>query len=195
MQREQQPLRLVPVSGAPQSSDVPAFDVLFRDHYAFIHRTLRALGVDPAAVDDAAQEVFLVVHRRLDRYDGRAPPRAWIFGIARRVAHDFRRKGRRLQARLSLVEESRSVPTPEHQLTQRQAVARLERYLDTLGEVRRAVFVLCEIEEMTAPEVATALELKLNTVYSHLRKARLALERAMAGERSPEKLGSHATEP
>ncbi|MBA3544964.1 MAG: RNA polymerase sigma factor [Nannocystis sp.] len=163
---------------------MPTFDVLFREHYAFIHRTLRALGVDPTAVDDAAQEVFLVVHRRLGDYDGRASARAWIFGIARRVAHDFRRKDRRLQARLTLVEDTRSVATPEHQLAQQQVVTRLNRHLDTLNEIRRAVFVLCEIEEMTAPEVAAALDIKLNTVYSHLRKARLTLERAMAGERT-----------
>lgn len=182
MQRERQPFRLLAGSEAPSGPGLPAFDVLFREHYAFIHRTLRALGVDPTAVDDAAQEVFLVVHRRLGDYDGRAAARAWIFGIARRVAHDARRKHGRQQARLSLVEDTRSVPTPEHQLAQQQAVTRLERYLDTLDEVRRAVFVLCEIEEMTAPEVAAALDIKLNTVYSHLRKARLGLERVMAGE-------------
>jgi RNA polymerase sigma-70 factor (ECF subfamily) len=183
VQREGQYLRLVGPAEAPSS---PGFNALFSEHYAFVHRTLRALGVEPMAVDDAAQEVFLVVHRRLGDYDGRAPVRAWIFGITRRVAHDFRRTVRRQQARLSLIEDRRSVPTPEHHLTQQQAVAQLERYLDSLGEIRRAVFVLCDIEEMTAPEVATALGIKLNTVYSHLRKARLAVERAMTSERPRE---------
>lgn len=184
MQRQPRHLRAL---DDPAPAGAPVFDAVFREHYPFVHRTLRALGVDPSAVDDAAQEVFVVVHRRIGDYDGRAPIRAWIFGIARRVAHDFRRTHRRHQARLSLVEDTRSVPTPEHQLTQRRAVTRLERYLDTLNEVRRAVFVLCEIEELTAPEVAAALDLKLNTVYSHLRKARVGLERALEG--------SDATEP
>lgn len=189
MQRPRQHLRLVEPADA--TAPPPVFEALFRDHYAFVHRTLRALGVEPTAVDDAAQEVFLVVHRRIADYDGRAPARAWIFGIARRVARDFRRKVRRQQARMSLIEDPRSVPTPEHHVTQQQAVARLERFLDTLDEVRRAVFVLCEIEEMTAPEVATALGIKLNTVYSHLRKARLGLERATAGERTKEGRGGN----
>ncbi len=159
----------------------PPFATLFREHYAFVHRSLRGLGVAAEAVEDAAQEVFLVIHRRLADYDGRASIRAWAFGIARRVAHDFRRSHQRQQHRLSLVTDHRQVPTPELQVSQQRALATVDAYLDTLDEVRRAVFVLCEVEGMTAPEVAAALEIKLNTVYSHLRKARLSLERALGG--------------
>lgn len=169
------------VSGA----DPLGFDAIFRAHYPFIHRTLRALGVDASVVDDAAQEVFLVVHRRLGEYDGRAAIRAWIFGIARRVAHDFRRGARRRAARLVMIDDHRQVPTPEQQLTQRDAITVIRDFLDTLPELRRAVFVLMELEEMTAPEVASTLDIKLNTVYSHLRKARLGLERVTASGVTP----------
>jgi RNA polymerase sigma-70 factor (ECF subfamily) len=174
------PLRVLgpdaPGSDAPGS----AFDAAFREHHDFVHRTLGALGVDPDALEDAAQDVFVVVHRRLPDYDGRVPIRGWIFGITRRVAHDARRSSRRRRARLALVEDSRSVPTPEHQLSQRHAVAFIAGFLDTLSEIRRAVFILCDLEEMTAPEVAANLGIKLNTVYSHLRKVRRALELAAA---------------
>ncbi|MBL8971250.1 MAG: sigma-70 family RNA polymerase sigma factor, partial [Myxococcales bacterium] len=122
------PLRVVDPAGPPDS----AFDLAFREHYAFVHRTLCALGVDPGAVDDAAQEVFMVVHRRLADYDGRVPIRGWIFGITRRVAHDVRRSSQRRRARIALVEEPRSVPTPEHQLSQRHAVAFIAGFLATL---------------------------------------------------------------
>lgn len=185
------PLRVVDPAGPPDS----AFDLAFREHYAFVHRTLCALGVDPGAIDDAAQEVFMVVHRRLADYDGRVPIRGWIFGITRRVAHDVRRSSQRRRARIALVEEPRSVPTPEHQLSQRHAVAFIAGFLATLNEVRRAVFILCELEEMTAPEVAANLGLKLNTVYSHLRKARCSLELAAARLRDDREGGaSHGTQ-
>jgi len=175
--------------GAPSG-----FDAAFRDHYAFVHRSLCALGVDSAAVDDVAQEVFLVVHRRLADYDGRVPIRGWIFGITRRVARDARRSSQRLTARLALVEDSRSVPTPEHQLSQRHAATFIAGFLATLSEIRRAVFILCELEEMTAPEVAANLGLKLNTVYSHLRKVRLSLEQAAAKLRVREGGPGHGTQ-
>lgn len=171
------PLRAL---GSIEPGAASDFDAAFREHYAFVHRSLHALGVDSAAVEDVAQEVFLVVHRRLADYDGRVPIRGWIFGITRRVAHDARRSSRRRSARLALVEDSRNVPTPEHQLSQRHAAAFIADFLATQSEIRRAVFILCELEEMTAPEVAANLGLKLNTVYSHLRKVRHSLELAAA---------------
>ena len=87
--------------GTLSSLDAPALlsldssiDVatVFREHGAFVHRILRRLGVHPADVDDALQEVFVVVHRRLPEFDRDASMRPWVYGISVRVASRARRR-------------------------------------------------------------------------------------------------------
>src|SRR5687768_15277156 len=72
-----------------------SFDEIYRAHFGFVWRTLRALGVPSAALDDGAQEVFVVVHRRLAEFEGRASVKSWLFAIARGVAANQRRTVRR----------------------------------------------------------------------------------------------------
>src|SRR3954447_16537186 len=73
----------------------PSFDSLYAEHFDFVWRTLRRLGVHPSVVDDAAQDTFVVLHRRLPELRADASARAFVFGIAQRVAHDYRRTARR----------------------------------------------------------------------------------------------------
>lgn len=150
---------------------------LYREHAAFVWRTLRRLGVREASLDDAMQDVFLVAHRKLDDFDG-ASPRAWLAAIARRVAADTRRRtqqhpvcDRDSQHDLALAREAFERSKDERG---RQLAAKLvHRLMECLDDDRREVFVLAELEGMSMPEVAEALEVKLNTAYSRLRAARL----------------------
>jgi RNA polymerase sigma-70 factor (ECF subfamily) len=70
--------------------------------------------------------------------------------------------------------------TPHDQAVASEAVRFLEAFLDTLGDAQRSVFILAELEQMSAPEIADALDVKLNTVYSRLRLARAAFRDAVA---------------
>lgn len=158
------------VGGAPDAR----FTQLYEEHFDFVWRSVRMLGVPVDAADDAAQDVFLVAHRRLDDFEGRSGARTWLFAIALRVVSDFRRSRRR---KLRLLERvMRTEPAPTH--TPFDAAVGNERRdallcaLDGLPDEQRAVFVLADIEEMSAPEIATALDVNLNTVYSRLRSAR-----------------------
>lgn len=162
------------------------FEALFRDHFGFVYQNLRRLGVPPAAVEDAAQEVFLVVLRRSD-----APItsiRGWLFGIARRIAWRQRRSAER-QNRLTqaLAEEDRPALDGAGAVAEREAAALLERFLGRLDDDKRAVFLLAELEQMTAPEIARALGVKENTVYSRLRAARQEFDRSFARVRLRER--------
>src|SRR5437879_3330538 len=78
-----------------RSGEVLSFDAIYERSFDFVWRNVRRLGVADALVDDAVQEVFLVVHRRLDEYAGRGTIESWIFGIVLRVASDVRRAMRR----------------------------------------------------------------------------------------------------
>ena len=146
-------------------------------HHDFVWRSLQALGVPTAGVEDAVQEVFVVLHRRLPHFDHAAPVRAWLYGIARRVAMQVRRKQSRT-VELKPQADPRALD-PETDLDRAQRMAMVQDFLDGLDEGRREVFVMTEIEGMTAPEVSTALGVKLNTVYSRLRTARQKFQSAV----------------
>lgn len=156
------------------------FVQLYRGHAAFVWRTLRRFGVPEASLEDAMQDVFLVAHRRLRDFDG-ASPRAWLAAIARRVAADTRRRTRQHPVcdreshhDLAL---ARQAFERSHEERGRESAAKLvHRLMECLDDERREVFVLAELEGMSMPEVAEALEVKLNTAYSRLRSARLRVK-------------------
>jgi RNA polymerase sigma-70 factor, ECF subfamily len=151
---------------------------LYDRHFHFVWRSLRRLGVAAVDLDDAVQDVFVVVHRKLDTFEGRGAIEGWIFGIALRVAKAYRR---RVARRRLHVAEDESVlvckrGTPEEARACMQAAEQVQELLDGLDDDKRAVFVLCELEHMQAPEVAAALGISRNTVSSRLRLARAAFE-------------------
>lgn len=161
-----------------------AFRALYDAHAAFVWRNLRRLGVSDADVEDKVQEVFVVAHRRwTDFVDRGHGPRAWLFQIALRVASDARRHRRRhpVDPDGGIAQDRASIEPPQaKEVARKQALDLLDRALSSIDLGRRAVLVLHEIEQMTAPEIAKTLEIPLNTVYSRLRVARTELEQEIA---------------
>jgi RNA polymerase sigma-70 factor (ECF subfamily) len=156
----------------------PGLAEVYNEHHDFMWRSLRRLGVDAADVEDAVHDAFLVVARRLREFEGRSSLRTWLFAIAMRVAQSRRRDRQREVHHLERYE----VVAPrggEDPWTRRDVRATLHQLLDTLEEDQRVVFIMIELENMTAPEIAAALELKVPTVYSRLRLAREAMRRAV----------------
>jgi RNA polymerase sigma-70 factor (ECF subfamily) len=171
----------------PVGSRSLAFPDVYEEHFEFVFRSARRLGVDPSAVDDVVQETFLVAHRRLESFEGRSSPRTWLFGILRRVVKDHRRTIRRKNPdgakddRVDLETLRSREAGPHERAEEAEAVRILYTLLDTLDEDRREVFVLAELEEMRVPEIAEAIDVNVNTVYTRLRAARRLFEKA-AGE-------------
>ncbi|MDB4940740.1 MAG: polymerase sigma factor RpoE [Labilithrix sp.] len=165
-------------------SQARAFRALYDAHVAFVWRNLRRLGVMDRDVEDKCQEVFVVAHRRWIEFADRGHgPRAWLFQIVVRVAADARRHRRRhpIDPDGGCAGERVSIEPPQAEaLARSEALAMLDRALASIEMGRRAVLVLHEIEQMTAPEVARTLEIPLNTVYSRLRVARVELEAELA---------------
>jgi RNA polymerase sigma-70 factor, ECF subfamily len=160
---------------------------LFGSHLPFVWRNLRRLGVPDSLVEDAAQDVFLVVHRRWQSWQAeRSSIETWLFGIVLRVAHNHRRAQRRRLAWLlpsherEVQEAASPADGPVELLARREAVAIFERALVKMDEDKRAVFLMIDVEQMTVPEAAAALGINLNTAYWRLRKARMAFRGALA---------------
>lgn len=157
------------------------FEVVYAEHVDLVWRSLRSLGVPASGLEDAVQDVFLVVHRRLPEFAGRSSLRTWLFGIVLHVARNARRREKRKGGAAPLdVDLPSPRPGPHEEAVAAEALALVARVLDDLDEIKREVFVLGELSEMTAPEIAEALGINLNTVYSRQRAARLAFAAALA---------------
>jgi RNA polymerase sigma-70 factor (ECF subfamily) len=149
------------------------FEDLYGRYFDFVWRSLRRLGVPPALVEDATQDSFVVVHRRISDLRPDASEKAWLFGIAIRVARDYRRTQRRKGTTSIDTDTATSSDLGPFERTAKAEAGRvLERFLVSLEDDKRAVFVMAELEGMTAPEISDASGTNLNTVYSRLRGAR-----------------------
>ena len=172
-----------PASAAPPDT-ASTFADIYAQHFEFVWRCLRGLGVPATGLDDAAQDVFLAVHRQLAGFRGDASIRTWLYAITRHVAANHRRRDRRkgsvlepLQPELpALIDPG---PGPLDRAADAQAAAFVERFLAKLDTKKREVFLLAVMEEMTVPEVAAALSIPLNTAYTRLRRVRAAFQHAL----------------
>jgi RNA polymerase sigma-70 factor (ECF subfamily) len=178
------PVRALPTSEPPAPSRTPTASSLYEAHGEFVWKSLYRLGVAERDLEDMVQEVFVVVHRRLDSFDGSSKATTWLFGISMRVASTYRRSAyhRREIAvdptdRDDRVDEAAS---PEETASLAQARARLDAVLDRMDLEKRAVFVMFEIEQMPCAEIATLLDVPVGTVYSRLHAARKSFEAELA---------------
>lgn len=175
--------------GSAPGGRAPAhrFDEIYEAWFDYVWRTARRLGVPEASLDDVTQEVFLVVHRRLAAFEGRSKLKTWLFAIVYRVVRDHRRRAARSSTVGPPVEElglASERPGPLEGAERAQAGRVLHALLDAMPDAQREVFVLAELEGLTAPEIVAVTGAKLNTVYSRLRLARAAFEAGVAERRA-----------
>jgi RNA polymerase sigma-70 factor (ECF subfamily) len=178
MPRERGALVCLPGGGATVSGLDPEVSAIYRAQFAFVWRILRRLGVPAEALEDAAQDVFVVVHRRWTSYDPTVPIRSWLFGITRRVAADTRKRLQRVSSRVQATDHAERIGDPNDNAARAEASDFVARFLDSLDEDKRAVFFLADIEGLTAPEIGAALGVNLNTIYARLRAARIRFQAA-----------------
>ncbi len=167
----------------------PTFEQVYDDHASFVWRSLRGLGVPVAALEDALQDVFLVVNRRLADYVEVSKIRAWLFGIALRVARDYRRHhNKRILAASETFSDDQLADgraNPEHAASSVEELTLVQRALDALDEDERTLLFLMDLEQMSANEVAEVLSMKPTDIYRQIRKARASFARAYRKEMRP----------
>jgi RNA polymerase sigma-70 factor, ECF subfamily len=166
----------------PAETDL-AFAQVYDDHFDFVWRSLRLLGVDDHALEDATQDTFSVVSRQLAGFEGRSALKTWLFAILQRVAANYRRQRRRKQAPLtSLADAPSQDATPQAHAEAAEAARAIESFCATLPPERRALFVLAVLEDLPATEVAASLGLPIAKVYSRVHALRESLKRALAAQ-------------
>ncbi len=156
---------------APDSESV--FSDLFEAELDYVLHTLRRLGISDEDLEDVAQEVFVQVHRRFAEFDPGRPARPWLVAFAYRTASNHRRAMRRRNESVADSEVAElggdDGRTQTGELDQKRLV---QRVLDQMSAERSVVLLMFDVDGHSAPEIAAALDLPLNTVYSRIRLAR-----------------------
>jgi len=163
---------------APPAVPCPCLEA-FQLEFDYLVRSLIRLGVSRHDVEDLAHEVFLVLYRSWDKYDPSRPFRAYLFGIAFRVARNHLRK-RNKEILHPVVAVDDLAPSPDCAFESRQDRLLLLNALEQVPLLRRAVLVMHDIDEMPMAEIAATLSMHRFTGYSRLRKARKELAAAVA---------------
>jgi RNA polymerase sigma-70 factor (ECF subfamily) len=154
-----------------------SFEEVYAQHFEFVWRSLRMLGVSPGSLDDATQDVFTTVARQLSCFEQRSSMRTWVFGIAQFTAANHRRAERRKSAPLASFDDglATSEPSPHEHAEAWELAEVVMRFCAELDEGRRAVFVLGLLEDVPGAEIAELLQIPVNTVYSRVRSLKNAL--------------------
>lgn len=164
---------------APPVEATLIFREVFEENLQYVWRALRYLGVPESDLADLCQEVFLVVHRRLDDFEGRSSVRTWIYGICLKVASSHRRRAHvRRETMASTPPERVAAASQERAVEQQERRDLLVRVLRGLDDEQREVFVLFEIEGRPMAEIAEILGCPLRTAYARLYAARDEIRRA-----------------
>jgi RNA polymerase sigma-70 factor (ECF subfamily) len=168
------------------------FSEVYDRFFDEVERWIRAMGVPSGEQEDLAQEVFVVVGRKLQSFDGRNLP-GWLYRIAWITVHRYRRRpwyrylfSRREDAELDDFEWVGSGPAES--VERRQLQERLQRVLAKMSEKRRTALVLFELEGYSGEEIAQRLEIPVATVWTRLYHARQEFI-SLAGELKREREG------
>ncbi len=167
---------------APEPAKALTFNGIFEQYSRFAWRVLVRLGVQNRDVADACQEVFLVVHRRLEAFDAsRGSPKSWVYGICVRIASDYRRRHPNRNEVSAAGLAQLAVPgEQDEELRARRAWQKLASVLDGLDSGKREAFVLYELEALPMTDVASILGCPLQTAYARLHAARRSILAAFA---------------
>lgn len=155
-----------------REDDAVRFRRMFEEYGAYVSRRLRLLAVPESDLDDALQEVFIVVLQRLHDFEERGRTRGWLHSICTRVVWARRRKQKRRAEELVDRVEAAHAPTQHVRLVETEALALGRQLLQSLPAEQRDVFWLYEVEDLTMPEIAQIVGCPLQTAYSRLHKAR-----------------------
>jgi RNA polymerase sigma-70 factor, ECF subfamily len=170
---------------------VPDFDTVYETCVDFAWQAVRRMGVCAADADDVVQEAFVIVHRRLAEFEGRAQIKTWIFKILVHLVRHYwrahqRKPGDRAANQPAEMHTLAGGQDPATALEKTEALRILDRLLAELDQDKREVFVLAELEQMTAVEIAEIIDASPNTVSSRLRLARQEFEKALLRFRAQE---------
>jgi RNA polymerase sigma-70 factor (ECF subfamily) len=169
-------LRIMPYD-REKSRSLPApltLEDVYRDHFDFVFRQAARLGGPGIDAEDAAQEVFMIVARKLDTFDATSLITTWLYGITLNVVRSLRRRARiRRLFEIGQGDDKSDVPVRSIDRAEVVDAHRIAyEILDKMAPKKREVFILAEFEGLSCEEIATLVGTKTETVWSRLHYAR-----------------------
>lgn len=160
-----------------RNGDPDAFSDLIAEFGSRVKAYLTRSGVDAATRDDLFQEIFVKVHKMAHTYQPERALEPWLFTIAANTLRSYFRKQSVLsRIKKSAREEKKLQPaTGEEFACASETVRWLGQELEKLSFSQRQVIVLCCLQDFSQKDAARILDIPLNTVKTHLRRARLQL--------------------
>ena len=166
-------------AGKPRFSELAqplSFETIYDAYFRHVVGWMRAMNVPAADMEDAAQEVFLIVQRKLPGFRG-GNVAGWLYRIADLTARNYRRLAwfKHLFAREPSGEVAESLVvggTPATTLEQKEDQNALARMLSRMSAKRRETLVLFEVEGYSGQEIAVLQGVPIKTVWTRLHHAR-----------------------
>lgn len=156
-----------------RARDESAWRELYDTHFDFVLRVARRLGTPESEAEDVVHDVFVVVHRKLDRFES-GQLTTWLYRITANIASDRhrRRRVRRTFESMRLWVGSEARETPEQSAERASATRAVERVLERMSPKKREVFALFELEGLNGEQIAKRVGAPVNTVWTRLHHAR-----------------------
>lgn len=171
-----------------RDGDSRAFAGLVAEYRAPVFSYLVRCGVVETDRDDLFQEIFIKIHGAAARYDADRPLHPWLFTIVANTVRTYHRK-RQLRDLVfgdpARIEPRTARASGERQAMVRETVSWLEDEIPKLPLIQREVLILTCVENLPQKEVSGILDIPVNTVKTHLRRARLALGSRLARRNKP----------
>lgn len=173
---------------AARAGDRDALEALLLRYQAKVYRFGMKMCRDPEDAKDVLQETLLAMARTVRDFRGASSLSTWLYTIARSFCIKKRRRAQSARAEPFSLHAVRDVdaaevahpgPSPEQDLENRQVETVLAQAIADLAPMYREVFVLRELEGLTAAEVAEVLAISVEAVKSRLHRARLAIRTAL----------------
>jgi RNA polymerase sigma-70 factor (ECF subfamily) len=170
---------------ALRDGDPQALSEVFELYSDRIYRLALSLLHDEQAADGVVQDTFMALIEHLDSFEGRSSIGTWLYRVA---YNNCMGRLRQVRPQIDVEDGDAGMPErfidwqtiPETLMTGAEAMAQVEKALETLSPALRTVFILRDIEELSTEEVAQALDISISAVKVRLHRARLALREALS---------------
>jgi RNA polymerase sigma-70 factor, ECF subfamily len=165
-----------------KAGDALAFERILEAHAALVLRTAQRLLLNDADAADAAQEVFVRLHKSLLKFDDERDVLPWLYRMTVNICRDLRRRRKHSVAIDDLAEPATKDPTPEDLLTADERRRLMFEALAALSERERDAITLRDLEGLSTAEVAEALGTTETTVRSQISMGRVKLKDYIAAK-------------
>jgi RNA polymerase sigma-70 factor, ECF subfamily len=169
-----------------RNGDSDAFLELVERYTQKVHNLAFRISRNEEDTEEIVQDVFVTVHTKLDRFEGKSAFSSWLYRITANTAFMKLRKKKQTPA-VSLEDLVEGNPetlfaseeTPKLQGLHHELRQALEEALEILPYEYRAIFVLRDVDGLSNQEVSEILGITVPAVKSRLHRSRLMLRKKL----------------